>query len=52
MIAFCKAQSILNYADLLEYCSEERFDWFRVLCDNGTVVMKEYLKSRSWTASK
>ena len=51
MISFCKKYNILSYADLLEYCSEERFDWFRVLCDNGTVVIKEYLKSRSWGSS-
>ena len=51
MIAFCREYSMTSYADLLEYCSENRSDWFRVLCDNGTVVMKEYLKSRDWTDS-
>lgn len=49
MIDFCKEYNIFSYSDLLEYCRNERFDWFRVLCDNGTVVMKEYLKSKSWT---
>lgn len=49
MISFCKENDIVSYAELLEYCQEQRFDWFRVLCDNGTVVMKEYLKSRQWT---
>lgn len=49
MIDYCKEYSIYSYSDLLEYCRMERFDWFRVLCDNGTVVMKEYLKSKSWT---
>lgn len=49
MIDYCKEYNIYSYSDLLEYCRVERFDWFRVLCDNGTVVMKEYLKSRSWT---
>lgn len=49
MIDYCKEYNIYSYSDLLEYCRMERFDWFRVLCDNGTVVMKEYLKSRSWT---
>lgn len=48
MIAFCKETGLVSYADLLEYCAEQRFDWFRVLCDNGTVVMKEYLKSVTW----
>lgn len=49
MIDYCKENNIISYSDLLEYCRLERFDWFRVLCDNGTVVMKEYLKSKSWT---
>ena len=48
MVYFCRDNDILSYADLLEYCCEERPDWFRVLCDNGTVVVKEYLKSKSW----
>lgn len=49
MIDYCSEYNIYSYSDLLEYCRMERFDWFRVLCDNGTVVMKEYLKSKSWT---
>lgn len=49
MIDYCKDNDIYSYSVLLEYCKNERFDWFRVLCDNGTVVIKEYLKSRSWT---
>lgn len=50
MIEFCKTNNIISYAVLLEYCSEERMDWFRVLCDCGTIVIKEYLKSRAWTS--
>lgn len=49
MMHFCSDNGIYSYASLLEYCSFNRYDWFRVLCDNGTVVMKEYLKSKSWT---
>lgn len=49
MMQFCKEYNIYSYADLLDFASEEHCDWFRVLCDNGTVVIKEYLKSRSWT---
>lgn len=48
MIAFCCENGNNCYADLLEYASVHRMDWFRVLCDNGTVVMKEYLKSKTW----
>lgn len=49
MIDYCEENGIISYSELLKYCRMERFDWFRVLCDNGTVVMKEYLKSKSWT---
>lgn len=49
IIDFCEDNNIVSYYDLLNYCRAERFDWFRVLCDNGTYVIKEFLKSKSWT---
>lgn len=52
MISHCKENSVEAYSDLLEYAMLNRFDWFRVLCDNGTVVIKEYLKSSYWNKSK
>lgn len=52
MIDYCRENNIRSYAKLLEYAREERFDWFRILCDSATVVMKEYLKSRTWEQSK
>lgn len=52
MIDFCQEHNIVSYADLLEYARLNNFGWFRVLCDNGTVVMKEYLKSRHWTNNR
>lgn len=48
MIAFCEQNQIVSYAELLRYASVEQDTWFRVLCDSGTVVMKEYLKSVTW----
>lgn len=48
MMDYCDQYNIFSYAQLLRYCSVERMDWFRVLCDNGTVVMKEFLKSKTW----
>lgn len=52
MMEYCKEYNIVSYSELLEYAAEQHMDWFRVLCDNGTVVIKEYLKSRSWTISR
>lgn len=48
MMEWCKATDTIAYSDLLEYASINHYDWFRILCDNGTVVMKEYLKSLVW----
>lgn len=50
MLAFCQKADVKSYADLLMYASLHREDWFKVLCDNGTMVMKEYLKSKEWTS--
>lgn len=52
MIDFCSDNDLYSYAALLEYSRLERFDWFRILCDSGTVVIKEYLKSRQWQAQQ
>lgn len=49
MIDYCVENQVYSYSNLLIYCRNERYDWFRVLCDNGTVVMKEFLKSLDWT---
>lgn len=48
MIEYCEQNGIESYRQLINYCRRERRDWFRVLCDNGTFVVKEYLKSRTW----
>lgn len=48
MIEYCEEYNIISFADILNYCRQERYDWFRVLCDNGTYVIKEYLKSRRY----
>lgn len=49
IIDYCECNNIYSYSELIIYSRTDRFDWFRVLCDNGTMVVKEYLKSRLWT---
>lgn len=49
MIDYCYENSVVSYAALLMYARTNRSDWFRVLCDSGTVVMREFLKSLQWT---
>lgn len=48
MIDYCQAEFIYSYASLLVYSRHYRQDWFRILCDSGTVVMKEFLTSFRW----
>lgn len=45
MCDFCLENNIFMFADLMDYCRSKRFDWFRVLCDSSTYVMKNYLRS-------
>ena len=52
MISFCMDNGIVMYSDLLEYSMVHRPDWFRLLCDSCTVVMKEYLKSKEYSCRK
>lgn len=48
MIVWCNDNEVYAYSDLMEYAMLERDDWFTALCDNSTVVVKEYLKSKAW----
>jgi len=52
MVDFCEENNIDSYRELFIYARLYRNDWARVLCDNGTYVIKEYLKSKSWENEK
>ena len=52
MIEFCLQNGIVSYAQLLLFAKENRNDWFRVLCDNGSLTMVQFLKSHYWEISK
>lgn len=49
IIDYCIENKVFSYATLLCYCKTERYDWFRILCDSGTIVIKEFLKSYRWS---
>lgn len=49
MMDYIDENNIYSYRDLVRYARSERRDWFRVLCDSGTYVILEYLKSAQWT---
>lgn len=46
MLDFLDTNTEMSYYDLLLYARQEHFDWFRILCDSGTYVIKEFIKSR------
>lgn len=48
MTDYCLENNIYSYARLYLYAKRERHDWYRVLCDSGTFVIKEFLKSWYW----
>lgn len=48
MIDWCSENNCYSYVALMMYSKSERRDWFRSLCDNSTIVMKEFLKSLKW----
>ena len=48
IIDFCVDENIISFAYLLEYARNERFDWFRVLCDNGAVIVESLPSLGAW----
>lgn len=51
MIDWVDREHVISYAQLLRYAKSHNQIWFRVLCDSGTLVMKEFIKSRTWEIS-
>lgn len=48
MIDFVSANNIFYYSDLCDYARINEPQWFRVLCDNGSYMLKEYIKSNKY----
>lgn len=52
MQEFCEMYNVTSFFLLSKYARQSRPDWFRILSDCGSVFMREYLKSKEWTASQ
>ncbi len=52
MMDFCVNNGVYGYATLLMWCRANNPGWFRVLCDNGSFVIKEFLKSLKWESQQ
>lgn len=47
MIDFIDSNEVPSYAYLLRYARNARFDWFKLLCDNSSYVIKEYISAKN-----
>ncbi|MBQ8029548.1 MAG: replication protein [Clostridia bacterium] len=52
MVEWCVDNGVVSYSELFNYARIHKRHWFRSLCDNSTVVMKEFLKSEEWRRSR
>lgn len=48
MQQFCDDNDVVSFAELNRYARNNRRDWFMYLCNSATVVMRDYLKARTW----
>ncbi len=48
MIAWIKENDCICFADLCDYASIHRSDWWDMLTNNSSYFIKEYIKSRTW----
>ena len=46
---FCEKYNVVSFYLLSKYARTHRTDWYRILCDCGSVFMREYLKSKQWS---
>jgi hypothetical protein len=46
---FCDKYDVVSFYALAKYARSNRSDWHRILCDCGSVFMREYLQSRKWS---
>ena len=46
---FCEQYDVVSFYALSKYARSHRPDWHRILCDCGSVYMREYLQSRKWS---
>ena len=46
---FCEKYNVTSFYALSKYARSHRPDWYRILCDCGSVYMREHLKSKQWS---
>lgn len=48
MLQFIEDNDIEVYADFIAYCSHNRPEWLDILISRKGIIVKDYIKSRSW----
>lgn len=48
MMDFCDDNDCYSFCELARYARNHQDQWFRCLCSNGSMFMKEYLKTLAW----
>ena len=46
---FCDKYDVVSFYLLCQYARKNNKEWYKTLCDNGSVYMREYLKSKDWS---
>lgn len=49
MMDFCDTNKVVSFFALAKYARSHRPDWHRILCDSGSIFMREYLRSMQWS---
>ena len=52
MMDFIDDNAIYSYSEFCKYTRQNNRQWFRLLCDNCSYVIKEYMQSKLWTDTK
>ena len=52
ILDFCDDNEINYYSELIRWCRRNKFEWFRILCDGGSFMVKEYLKTAQYEREK
>lgn len=45
MMDFCRENCIYSFSKLCDHVKKEKPEWFKLLCDNSALIMREYLHS-------
>lgn len=48
MVSYIKDNNIRKFSDFVDCAITYNFEWFKLLCDNSAIIIKEYIFSRSY----